>query len=234
MPPMNKASASATHADTRRRAVDSWHTLLFDLDYTLIDTRELIYACFQWLMRRYYQTEISREEVYRYIGLPYRIQLQHYTGPLSPERFAELERAHREYQASIFKDRIRLCPGVPETLERLTADGRQLGVVTSRLLPSTLAYLEHMHLKPFFKTIITPADTSRHKPFPDPILKAMEQMGAVPSQTVYIGDAVFDIAAGHAAGVETVFADWEKKGFAFEGVAAPTYCISDMRELYCL
>lgn len=53
-----------------------------------------------------------------------------------------------------------------------------------------------------FNVAITSADTKKHKPAPDPILAAVEKMGADPSTTVYVGDTINDLKAAHAAGVK--------------------------------
>ena len=48
----------------------------------------------------------------------------------------------------------------------------------------------------------------RGKPAPDPILLALERMGAAPEDAVYIGDSTSDLAAGRAAGTRTAAALW--------------------------
>ena len=53
-----------------------------------------------------------------------------------------------------------------------------------------------------FKVAITSADTKKHKPAPDPILAAMDKMGADPATTVYVGDTINDMKAAHAAGAK--------------------------------
>ena len=48
----------------------------------------------------------------------------------------------------------------------------------------------------------------RHKPQPDPVLHALELLGAAPAEAAYVGDSPFDVGAGRAAGVFTVAVAW--------------------------
>ena len=50
--------------------------------------------------------------------------------------------------------------------------------------------------------MITSADTVKHKPYPEPILAAVEKLGARPEESVYVGDTVNDLRAAKAAGVK--------------------------------
>jgi pyrophosphatase PpaX len=52
-------------------------------------------------------------------------------------------------------------------------------------------------------------DTAEHKPLPAPLLKGLELLGEVrPESAAYVGDAPFDVAAAHAAGVMSVAVSW--------------------------
>ena len=59
-----------------------------------------------------------------------------------------------------------------------------------------------------FETIIGADRVKRHKPHPEPIEVALEELGVAPTEAVYIGDAPFDVQAGRAAGVGTVACLW--------------------------
>ena len=51
-------------------------------------------------------------------------------------------------------------------------------------------------------------DTERHKPYPDPILKALERLDVTADQAAYVGDSPFDVGAAKAAGVFAVAVGW--------------------------
>lgn len=208
-----------------------WKGYLFDLDGTLIDTKEMIYRCFNKLMVDFYKRELSREDVFKYIGLPYREQLEKYTGVLSEEQFAELVDAHRKFQKLIYADYVSPCPGVVETIKKLADLGKPMGVVTSRLRPSSQLFLETFDLFRYFQVMITPTETVLHKPNPQPVQKALELLQLKSSETVFVGDSVYDILAGFRSGVSTVYVDWEKQHFNFQVECRPDYCIDNMTQL---
>jgi pyrophosphatase PpaX len=56
--------------------------------------------------------------------------------------------------------------------------------------------------------IIGADDTARHKPDPEPILLALERLGAEPGDAAYVGDSPFDIGAARAAGVHAIGVTW--------------------------
>ena len=63
-------------------------------------------------------------------------------------------------------------------------------------------------LERFFDVVVGSDDTERHKPDPEPLLHALEQLGAEPEQAAYVGDSPFDIRSAKAAGVHAVAVTW--------------------------
>jgi pyrophosphatase PpaX len=56
--------------------------------------------------------------------------------------------------------------------------------------------------------LVAMEDTERHKPDPTPLLLALDRMGRGWGGAVYVGDAVVDVLAGKAAGMDTVAVTW--------------------------
>jgi HAD superfamily hydrolase (TIGR01509 family) len=48
--------------------------------------------------------------------------------------------------------------------------------------------------------LVTMEDTVVHKPDPEPLLLAVNRLGATPDQAVYVGDAIVDVQAARNAG----------------------------------
>src|SRR4029079_98204 len=59
-----------------------------------------------------------------------------------------------------------------------------------------------------FEVLVAKEDTTLHKPEPEPLLLALDQLGADPADTVYVGDSPFDLRAAHAAGTTAAAAMW--------------------------
>lgn len=105
----------------------------------------------------------------------------------------------------------RAMDGVAPLLEDLHARGRKLGIVTRNSLTNARETLQACGLLDFFdERWIMDRDASAPKPQPDALLKLMAAWNAPPEDVVMVGDFLFDLQAGRAAGVATVYVDYER------------------------
>ncbi len=178
--------------------------VLFDLDGTLIDSIGHIVSCWQHTTRACLGREMSREEIVPTLG---RALLECFE-EIAPGRGEEMREVYRAHQKGTHDSMVTLIPGTREMLEKLRGAGLTLGVVTSKGLPVATEGLNLFDLGGYFATLVTYEDTTRHKPHPDPLLVAAERLGLQPSEMVYVGDALFDIEAGKAAGMKTIGVTW--------------------------
>ena len=74
--------------------------------------------------------------------------------------------------------------------------------------PCELAFEVLPQLERYFDVVVGADDTERHKPDPEPILLALERLGAAPEDAAYVGDSPFDIRAAKAAGVAAIGVTW--------------------------
>jgi pyrophosphatase PpaX len=96
-----------------------------------------------------------------------------------------------------------------DVIPRLRAEGRRLGIVTAkRHRTVSLAFDRFPWLDEQFDVVIAHEDTDRHKPDPDPVLAALDGLGAQPASAAYVGDSPFDIRAAKAAGAFAVAVSW--------------------------
>ena len=71
----------------------------------------------------------------------------------------------------------------------------------------------------------------RHKPAPDPALSVLAQTGGLAAESVVIGDTVFDIQMGQAAGCRTCGVTWGNQDRAQLQTAAPDWILDRIEEL---
>lgn len=207
-----------------------YKTYLFDVDGTLLDTTELIYQTFLHTCKKYSNYEIAREEVYKHIGIPLTTQLEMYIGKRETAEFKEILIQHAAYQKQIYRKTLRAFDGVIEGLGELKKQGIKMGIVSSRTRESLDRYLKYVEIFDHFQCISTPEVTANHKPHPEPVLWALEQMKADKESTLFVGDAVFDIQSGNSAGVDTAFVTWGHNREAHAD-GKPTYIINRFDEL---
>ena len=115
----------------------------------------------------------------------------------------EIRHIRDEIYAELLSQRDVLIPGARRALEEVAGSYRSVMVTTS-----LRRYIDQIHgqtgLLEHFEQIVTAEDCSRHKPDPEPYLRAMDLVGATPEACVAIEDSPRGFASARAAGVRCV------------------------------
>ncbi|MCL2889205.1 MAG: HAD-IA family hydrolase [Eggerthellaceae bacterium] len=178
--------------------------VLFDLDGTLIDTKDLILSSFRKASQAILGKEIPDEEVLPLIGIP--LLEQAYI--LAPEHAEELIDSYRQFNIELHEELIRSFDGITELLEALLAKERRLAVVTSKRNIPAMEGLESFNLQGYFEFVSGMEESHKHKPNPEPLLVAAKRMGEDIADCIYVGDSIYDMLAARAAGAVAVAVLW--------------------------
>src|SRR3990170_299582 len=203
--------------------------VLFDLDGTLIDSIALIVAAMDHAFDGFDGPRPTTEEWMLGIGTPLWLQLADYAR--NDEELARLRDRYRAFQFLHHDQYIRAYPGVAETLAALDARGLAMAIVTSKLDQLARRNLDFTGLAKYVPLVIGVEATEKHKPEPEPVLHALEQLGVAAGETVFLGDSPHDVAAGDAAGVATIAALWGAFTREQLAPAGPAPWLSDIRPL---
>jgi len=107
----------------------------------------------------------------------------------------------------------RARPGVPQLLAWLQQRGHRLGIVSRNRLASVHQTLAAAGLAARFDpNDLVGRDEAPPKPQPDGIRRLLDRWGAAADDAVMVGDFLYDLQAGRAAGVLTVYLDWDGDG----------------------
>ncbi|AEG59473.1 HAD family hydrolase [Desulforamulus ruminis] len=180
------------------------HTVLFDLDGTLIDSLPLIQKTYQKVFDLM-QIPWGNAEVMTLIGLPLKEIAVQFAGE---DRWEDFLKRYQYHYALEHDEMTRMYPGTLEMLEVLKDKGCSMGIVTSKSRAGALRSTSYLGLDRYMEVIITAEDVTRHKPQPDPVLKALEEMKAQAQTTAYVGDSPFDILAAKQAEVVSIGVTW--------------------------
>lgn len=177
---------------------------IFDIDGTLIDTLDMYMpAMIDTLAKHGHPVAPEKVEQTKHdlFGITGRDALR--LAGISEDEIPEIQQDWFDlaYQRA---DRAKVIEGIPEMLNTLAdREDAKIAIATSKLADEYQKYFVNKYdFAKLFKTAITSADTKKHKPAPDPILAAMDKMGADPATTVYVGDTINDMKAAHAAGAK--------------------------------
>ncbi len=173
--------------------------VLFDFDGTLIDTNDLIYKSYCYAFNKIYGRDIKKEEFLNLYGRPLTEALSETYGVDGKEILKEYQIFNEENHDKL----VKAFPGAVEGLKYLKEHGIKIGVVTSKRQSTLEKGINFLGINGIFDVLITPDDTKKHKPNPEPVLLGCEKLCEKPENTVYVGDSVFDIKAGIAAKVKT-------------------------------
>ncbi|WP_400162178.1 HAD family hydrolase [Brevibacillus sp. TJ4] len=182
--------------------------LMFDLDGTLVDSRDAVIESVAHTAEHFAPGQFSREELVSRFGESFDDFLMDVAlaaGKLDKSEvlshyFAHV-RAHLEDHATLFT-------GVRDGLEQLKAAGYQLAIVTNKQREFAVATLELAGIAGLFDAVVAVDDVARGKPSAEPLQKALQELDKQPWEAVMIGDSRFDVLASKAAGVPAVVLEW--------------------------
>jgi pyrophosphatase PpaX len=191
---------------TDLREMPHYSTVLFDLDGTLLDSTRLILDSFHHTFAVHGLLAQPDEAFLAGVGTPLRIEFAKHcndTGEVDA-----MISTYREYNFIHHDRMVSAFPGSIACIRALAAAEIRLGIVTSKGRHGTRMGLESLTLTDVFEVVVCSEDVTRHKPDPEPVRHALEQLGAKPNETIFIGDSVHDMRAGRGALVSTGAALW--------------------------
>ena len=211
-------------------AVKPIRTLIFDFDGTLADTADGIVATATETLRRMGVDGVTPEEIRATIGLPLSASLR-IAGNLPESREAEAVAIYRELFSQLELGRLRLYPGVGETIKEFAARGIPMAIATSRGSNSLEQILSGWGLSGYFPIRATSADGFPSKPAPDMVLALLERLGAKADETLVVGDTTFDIEMGNRAHCRTCAVTYGNHAGERLKTASPTWLIEEFAAL---
>ncbi len=184
---------------------------VFDVDGTLVDSRQVITEAMNRAFKRAGLGEIGYDRTRTIVGL----ELTEAVLRLAPvdypaERIPQLASFYKQAFVEMRSEdgfSEPLYAGARDTVERLADTGWLLGVATGKARRGLDIVFEHHGLHKFFQTLQT-VDGGPGKPHPRMVLDAMNETGVEAEDTVMIGDTSFDMAMGRAAGVTALGVSW--------------------------
>ena len=191
-------------------------TVLFDLDGTLLNTIDDLADAGNWVCRQNGWDTFTVEQFKHMVGngIPKLVER------FSPEQArtpGQLEATLAQFTARYDahkEDKTAPYPGIPELLDKLTAAGIQCAVFSNKADPLCGKIIQHYFGSGPFAAVRGSRPGVPTKPDPTGLYQLMDQIGAGPAATLFVGDSDVDILTGHNAGLPAMGALWGFRGRA--------------------
>jgi phosphoglycolate phosphatase len=179
--------------------LSSVHALIFDLDGTLIDSKQDLIHSVNAMLRELRRGELAEETISGYIGhgAPQLVARALGDGSTEEERHRGLQFFLSYYELHKM-DMTCPYPGVAETLEQLAS--MPMAVLTNKPVRISVRILEAMGLAKYFRAIYGGNSFETKKPDPLGATTILRELGAEPRGALLVGDSEVDVQTARNAG----------------------------------
>lgn len=180
--------------------------IAFDFDGTLADSVDFCLYVFDAVFKKYMGDQApDREAIYQCFGMNEPGVIRNFVGSNLPEAEEEFYRLHRQLHLQMCPD---LFPGCRKLLDYLRERNIPVSIVTGRSETTCQISVEVLQLQGIFTDFQYGAAQRNDKAAQLRML--MDKYDLSADEILYVGDAVSDAEACHAAGVKCLSAAWAK------------------------
>lgn len=206
--------------------------IIFDFDGTLADTRKAIVDAKEATSRQLSLPVASEQEYASTIGLSAKDGFRSLYPNQSDEMldlcvstYRKLFDEYRQKNPPVY------FPGTDKVLALLKEKNYLCTIATSRNSKTLHEMMREWKLDVYFPYILCMEDTPRLKPWPDPVLKTLQDLSFTPEQALVVGDMPVDIRMGKSAGAYTCGVTYGNSDRDSLLAAGADYIINDIKEL---
>lgn len=205
----------------------------FDFDGTLADSGQTAILATQAAFRDYDLAVPDEDAIAYFMGVPIEVSFK----KLAPDveftdyEFKALLAIFRSYYKQMENSNLTLFPHIEKVLKQLHDEGKQLFVVSSKHSAALIRNLEQLEIDQYFDAVLGSDQVKKFKPAPDGLLFLLKKYHLDPNKSVMIGDAIFDLQMGQAAGVATCAVTWGTHSKKELVAQEPTFVVNKPKQL---
>lgn len=174
--------------------------ILFDFDGTLVDSSEGIFKSLTYAFENMGHGTPSEELLRKFVGPPLHYSFTNFCGFSSEHAFEMTEKYRERYKVKGYLEN-RVYDGIPEMLERLQNEGYILGTASSKPIKFIDDICSQRDIKKYFAHIGGTQFDNIKESKTIVIENAIKALGGNKSNTLMVGDRLFDIQGAHEAGI---------------------------------
>ena len=185
-------------------------TFIFDLDGTLLDTLQDLMLATNHALQANGLPVHSIDEIRQMVGNGVRCLIERAV-PAGTDK-ALTDRVYADFARHYMlhsEDNTRPYPGIDDMLERLSARGCRLAVVSNKMHQATEQLVSHFFGR-WIKVAVGEDEQHgiRRKPAPDMVNEALRRLDTDGAQAVYVGDSEVDVLTAQNSGLKCVSVLW--------------------------
>jgi phosphoglycolate phosphatase len=204
--------------------------IIFDLDGTLIDSRQDIANAVNFSLNKVGRGEKTIAEISSYIGMGLDDLIRKSLGESKSHLFDKAKARFEEYYREHCTDNSVLYPQVRETLEYFR--NKRKIIITNRNYEFARLALKATGISGYFEAIMGGDDIGCMKPSSCPLDKLMHKFNINNKQkAIIVGDMDIDVLTGRAAGIITCAVTYGIGRKEQIVKAKPDYIIDNLRQL---
>jgi phosphoglycolate phosphatase len=184
------------------------HSVLLDLDGTLIDSRPGIVASCLAALRALGHKPDEALDVKRFIGPPLEDMMQLLLQSYGDDRVGEAVVAYRQHYGESGLLGSEPYPGIGSALQQMRQAGLRIYLATSKREAFARRILQHLELAAYFDGIYgsVPGGQLDHKP--ELLAHILSEQNIPASRSLMVGDRRHDIVGAHAVGMRSLGVLW--------------------------
>jgi HAD superfamily hydrolase (TIGR01509 family) len=196
----SKETVMSDETKQQRNATQSGPAFIFDLDGTLVDSVYQHVLAWREALEKS-GVELSVWRIHRRIGMSGGLLIDALLREIgcrfTKQEAENLAQLHEEAYGRL-RPQVRVLPGTLDLLTCLSSSGVPYAIATSGRAASAQPVLALLQLEPEVP-VITRDEVERAKPDPDLFLAAAKSLGVSITQTVVVGDSVWDLLGARRA-----------------------------------
>ena len=208
----------------------NFRLLVFDWDGTLMDSEARIVGCIRAAVEDLDAEPLEDQAIRNIIGLGLKEAVEILYPGADGEFRQQLAGRYRDHYLGNNVIPSELFPGVRETLLKLVDSGYLLGIATGKGRRGLDMVLESTNLHELFNATRCATETLS-KPHRQMLEQVMEELGAMPEETLMIGDTEYDMQMASNAGTAALAVSYGVHERERLMAQAPLGCLDDISEL---